>query len=98
MRLILTDKFDLSMFKEYPIELVVAKPYEDEVCIAVENAQDYGYLINMIEDEEVLKRLYSLCGFMVLTKREEGIRFQEFDKVIVVKKEKEGLTFYELLL
>jgi len=95
MRLVLTDHFNLSMFKEESVSLVITRIEPDEVCIALENAQDDGYLVNMVEDEDVLRKLYNLCGFMVMTKRED-VKFQENDRVIVVEKEK--MTFYELLL
>ena len=98
MRLILLDRFNLNMFKEYPIGVVLSKIEVDEFCLGVENAQEEGYLINTVTDEELLKQLSELCGFELRKGEKKRVKLNFYDKAYIVKKRGKKITFYELLL
>jgi len=96
MRLVLSDKFSLDMLSSYPANLTIDKVESDEVCITLENAQEFGYLVNIITDEELVMEIAGLCGFELMRGKENGEKLKEDDKAYVVQREKEKLTFYEV--
>jgi len=98
MRLILLDRFNLNMFKEYPIGVVIDKLSVNEFCLGVENAQDEGYLINTITDESLLKEISKLCGFELKKGEKKRVKLFLYDKVYIIKKRDKKLIFYEILI
>jgi hypothetical protein len=98
MRLYLLDRFDLNMFKEYPVNVTIDRAYEDELCLALELHQEEGDLVNTITDEETVMQIGELCGFELLRGKEQDVKLDEGDKAYIVKKENGKLTFWEVLV
>jgi hypothetical protein len=98
MRTVLVDKFDLSMFKEYPIEIVIDKPWKEEVCIDLEDGQEEGFLVNTITDEEIIVRISDMCGFELKKGQDVEVKLKENDRVFVVFKEEDKIKIYEILI
>ena len=96
MRLVLLDKFELNKLESYPANLTVDKVESDEVCIALENAQEFGYLVNTVTDEELIMQISELCGFELMRGEERGEKLKEDDKAYVVQREGKKLTFFEI--
>jgi len=96
MRLVLLDKFGLDMFESYPVNVTIDKVDVDEVCITLENGQEFGYLVNIINDEKLVMGISGLCGFELMKGVNKEEKLKEDDKVYVVQKNEENLTFYEV--
>ena len=98
MRLVLLDKFGLDMFESYPVNVTIDKVSADEVCIALENGQEFGYLVNTINDEELIMEISGLCGFELKKGEKKRVKLLLYDKVYIIKKRGKKLTFYEILI
>ena len=96
MRLVLLDRFNLNKLESYPANLTIDKIESDEVCISLENAQNYGYLVNTVTDEELIMQISELCGFELMRGEERGEKLKEDDKAYVVQREGKKLTFFEI--
>ncbi len=98
MRLYLLDRFDLDIFKEYPVNVTIDRAYEDEVCLALELHQEEGDLVNTVTDEETVMQIGELCGFELMVGKLQEVKLEEGDKAYVVEKKEDKLTFWEVLL
>jgi len=97
MRIILTDKFDLGMFKKYPIKVIVDKISKEEVCFNLEFSQEEGELVNTITDEEMLVQLNDYCGLVLDKGKNTEVKLEGNDRVYVVEKKEDKLIIYEIL-
>jgi len=98
MRLYLLDRFDLNMFKGYPVNVTIDRAYEDEVCLALELHQEEGDLVNTVADEETVMQIGELCGFELMIGKPQEVKLEEGDKAYIVEKKEDKLTFWEVLL
>lgn len=98
MRTVLVDKFDLGMFKEYPIEVIIDKPYKEEFCIDIEHGQEDGFLVNAITNEDLLVQISDLCGFELKKGEDVEVKLKEEDRVFVVTNNGKKLLIHEILI
>jgi len=97
MRIILKDKLDLTMFKKYPLKLILDKIDKEEACFNIEFAQEENELFNEIQDLEFLAELSDYCGFVINEER-RPYKLKENDRIYVSIKENGKIIFYEILI